>query len=103
VLSLLQAKFQKAGKGINFMIEDDLIRGFGKLKEIKPPTVKLSSQISVAGAIQLIEEKTPIRFVVRDYGIVPMVVTQIPQDAYLLNRFIHPEIESDFGDKQKKK
>ena len=48
----------------------------------------LTNPVPLAAAMQLIEDEYPIRFVLRDYGIVVVDASRIPAGAMLVSDFI---------------
>jgi hypothetical protein len=77
VLNSLSQIIKREGGGINLVLAPDVATTL--------PAVKLQEPTTLAATLQLIEDMTPVRFVVRDYGIVGVNDGFIPPGSVMLN------------------
>ena len=58
-----------------------------------PVTAKLPERVSLAAALQFLEDKLGIRFVIREYGIVGMNRDEVPSGALTVSEFLRRDVD----------
>ncbi len=74
-------------KGVNLILQQSQ----GEYPKIN---LKLANPVSLAAAIQLIENQYAIRFILRDYGIAVLDSRQTPAGATLVSDFVKKDAKS---------
>jgi hypothetical protein len=87
VMEIMQTEVLDGGlKGVNFLVHQGAQQG--DLLNKLVIHVNLAQPVTLAALMQLIEDEYPIRFIVRDYGIVAVHVDFVPAGALMVRGFV---------------